>query len=83
LSNFSKTKSGKSYAAASGTDDIVMTLVLFAWALKQQNFIELSGMDLIGDIDALQLQELEDNDESYTIYHSSDFEHYDDTGLGY
>jgi len=83
LSNFAKTKSGKSYAAASGTDDIVMTLVLFAWALKQQNFIEMSGMDLIGDIDALQLQELEDNDESYTIYHSSDFEHYDDTGLGY
>ncbi len=51
LSNFAKTKTGNSYAAKYGHDDIVMTLVIFSWLTKQKNFTEEIGFDLISTID--------------------------------
>ena len=66
FSNFNRSKNKKSYEAASGNDDIVMTLVMFAWAVKQNNFIELTGIDLIGEIDKNNLGLREEIDDFFS-----------------
>lgn len=58
FSNFAKTKKGTSYEAKYGNDDLVMTLVMFAWAVKQNNFIEFTGLDMIDEVDNLTKEEM-------------------------
>ena len=49
---------GDSYAADDGAhDDIVMTLILFAWLTKQDYFTEISGNDLVRDMIADGMRE--------------------------
>lgn len=53
---------GDSYEADSGAnDDVVMTLVLFAWLAKQDYFTELSGNDLIRDMISKDMEEFEND----------------------
>lgn len=66
FSNFKRTKTGNSYEASHGHDDIVMTLVLLAWATKQINFIELVGLDIISDVDKKNLSDLDEIDSFYS-----------------
>lgn len=66
FSNFQKNKKGTSYEANHGHDDIMMTLVLFSWAVKQNNFIEMTGIDLINEIDKNNLETIEEIDDWYS-----------------
>jgi hypothetical protein len=53
--------SGESYSAEEGAnDDLVMTLVLFAWLVDQQYFKELSNQNIRDNLYKNQLSELDD-----------------------
>jgi hypothetical protein len=53
---------GKSYQAEEGhTDDLVMTLVLFAWVANQRYFIELNDQDMRTRMYEEQMKAIEEN----------------------
>lgn len=58
LTNFEKTKKGTSYEAKFGHDDHVMSLVNYAWAMKQDNMIEWLSYDLIEETDKESQEEI-------------------------
>lgn len=58
LSNF--VLRGKSYEAEDGNDDLVMSMVIFSWAAKQDYFRELHNTDLMLELYEERAKQLEE-----------------------
>ena len=63
----------QSFEADDGhTDDLVMTLVLFAWLTRQEYFRSLTDMDVRKEIYEEKIEELEEEMTPYGIFYEDD-----------